>query len=574
MRNIVKIAAVAIIVIGAVVGGGVVRPTAVSQAQDSDSCVLLAAQALAEAQQACVGLGRGEACYGHTGAAGTLVGGGDAPLVASGDKVSVNDLERLSTTAADPAANEWGLAMMKLPAGLPAESDLAVIGVLFGDVTVARPALAGSDRPTLTVYNRGGSPANVRNGAGITYDVVGQLGAGEQAAADGRNEQGDWLRIQYSGGIAWVFTPLIGWDGDQNAADVLEVLLPNDVTPVVQAGEPFQSFTLATGGSVCEAAPSGILLQYSGEQPASVQVNQVSLDFSKATLLLTSDSADGLEVKVLDGSATITARGVPQQAESGEIVGINLGGDDGLTPLDAPASQGDYAFPEIAYAPLALLPGQMACSVGLPSSDARVVLRVGPGVGRGELGNMKPSAYAVLGWANDPDGSPWWQLDTGAEPSWVAQSEVRTLGLCDPVAQVEPPPLVMVAPVAPAGENPVSSVDYAPAANSVWQMIPGSDNLIGECSGAPAINFCDHLAAIGPTASGISWRGMEPTPYSLVRTQTNVYVYSGPNGAGTGTLSMTLSFSSATSLNMTMSLILNSEPNCQHVYYYTGTKNW
>jgi hypothetical protein len=148
------------------------------------------------------------------------------------------------------------------------------------------------------------------------------------------------------------------------------------------------------------------------------------------------------------------------------------------------------------------------------------------------------------------------------------------LGLCDPVAQVEPPPLVMVAPVAPAGENPVSSVDYAPAANSVWQMIPGSDNLIGECSGAPAINFCDHLAAIGPTASGISWRGMEPTPYSLVRTQTNVYVYSGPNGAGTGTLSMTLSFSSATSLNMTMSLILNSEPNCQHVYYYTGTKNW
>jgi len=27
-------------------------------------------------------------------------------------------------------------------------------------------------------------------------------------------------------------------------------------------------------------------------------------------------------------------------------------------------------------------------------------------------------------------------------------------------------------------------------------------------------------------------------------------------------------------LNMTMSLVLSSEPNCQHVYYYTGTKNW
>jgi hypothetical protein len=105
-------------------------------------------------------------------------------------------------------------------------------------------------------------------------------------------------------------------------------------------------------------------------------------------------------------------------------------------------------------------------------------------------------------------------------------------------------------------------------------MRPGSDNMTGECSGAPAINFCDHLAAIAPASGGLSWKGMEANPYFLSRIQPNVYAYTGPNVLGTGRVSMTLSFTSATTLTMTMSLVLTSEPNCQHVYYYTGTRNW
>ncbi|MBI5957589.1 MAG: SH3 domain-containing protein [Chloroflexi bacterium] len=572
MRSIfVKVAAM-VLLLGLVITGVGVSSVRESQAQDGESCVQLAAEALAEAQQACVDLGRGEVCYGHAGVAATLLSGGAASLSTTGDKLLVNDIENLITSAADLNTGEWGVAVLELPAGLAEES---VHAVLFGDVAITRPTLTVSDHPTLAVFNRGGSPVNVRNGAAITYDVVGQLAAGEEAAADGRNEQGDWLRIQYSGGIAWVFTPLIGWDGDQSAVEPLQVLLPNDVTPVAQASEPFQSFTFAAGQPVCDAVPSGMLLQYTGEQAASVQINQVSLDFSDSTLLLTSNTNGELEIKVLAGSARITARGVPQDAEAGEVVGVSLGGEDGLTPLTAPQLQGDYAFSETAYAPIDLLPGKTACIVGLPTAEKRIVLRVGPGTQRGELGNMQDTGYSVLGWANDPDGSPWWQLDTGEQSSWVAQADVHTIGLCNEVAQVEAPPLVVAPPVVPAGENPVAGgTDFAPTANSVWQMIPGSDNMIGECTGAPAINFCDHLAAIGPTAGGVSWRGMEPNPYSMVRTQTNTYVYSGPNGTGTGTLSMILSFNSETSLNMTMSLVLSSEPNCQHVYYYSGTKNW
>jgi hypothetical protein len=53
-----------------------------------------------------------------------------------------------------------------------------------------------------------------------------------------------------------------------------------------------------------------------------------------------------------------------------------------------------------------------------------------------------------------------------------------------------------------------------------------------------------------------------------------VYAYSGPNILGTGKINLTLTFTSDTTLKMTMSLTLSSEPDCQHVYFYTGTKNW
>ncbi len=263
--------------------------------------------------------------------------------------------------------------------------------------------------------------------------------------------------------------------------------------------------------------------------------------------------------------------------ERGQGVRVTLGGDDGLTPLADPQLLRTYAFPSVAYAPLELLPQPIACTAGLPSADAQVSLRVGPGEDRGVLAAMSvQSSYAVIGWANAPDGTPWWQLDTGETPTWAPQADVRTIGACDAVEAVEPPSLIMAAPPAAGGGEgvPMSGTDFAPTANSVWQMRPGTDHMSGTCSGAPAINFCDHLAAITPAEGGIMWRGMEPTPYFLARVQPNVYAYSGPNVQGTGTVNMTLTFTSETTLNMTMTLVLNSEPNCQHTYYYSGTRNW
>lgn len=544
-------------------------PAPEAAAQEGDPCEALTQQAIAAALEACAATAPGEACYGFA-----QVGESEL-LGAAGDRAALADLATLSTSGADTGAGTWGIAVAMLPGGT-AESAAHVTAVLFGDARMARPAQAAGDRPTLPVFNGGSAPINLRNGAGITYDMVGQLAPQEQAAADGRNEQADWLRIQFAGGTAWVFTPLINWEGDQSAINALDVLLPNDVTPAATSGEPFQSFALVTGSApaTCAAAPSGLLLDYSGADPARLQINQIDLEIAGGLWFVAAAENDAAAITVLSGEGTVTARGVDRAAAAGDTIRVSLGGDDGLTPLAAPEVGPSLAFTVVANLPLDLAPTQLACRVGLPAGSARVAMRVGPGSGRGELGDLRAdTTYAAVGWTNDPEGAPWWQLDTGGQLAWVPQADVRTIGMCREVAEVEAPPLVAV-PVAPAGDGAAPGPDLAPTTNSVWQMVPGSDNLIGQCSGAPAINFCDHLAAISPAAGGISWRGMEASPYFLSQVQPNTYSYSGRNVLGTGQVTMTLTFSGETSLNMTMSLVLDSEPDCQHVYYYTGTKNW
>jgi uncharacterized protein YgiM (DUF1202 family) len=566
MRTILSV--LGVVILSVVLLG---EPTQDVLAQE-DACSDLAALAQSQAQEFCADVARGSACYAHT---GITVTGENLTFAANGDTVDLAAVETLTTAAANPESGEWGVVKMMLPASLPEDS--AVTAILFGEAQFSRPPEGQGDRPTLTVTNSGTAPVNLRDGAGTFYAVAGQLAPGESATAEGRNNMGDWVRIQFGDRLAWVFASLLTPDGDINT---LEVLPPDDLAPAVQSGEPLQSLQLTTGteAPVCGAAPSGLLLQYTGEETARLIVNGVTLVFSDATLLVRAGANASLDVTALTGSATVSAHGGSQQISADTMAQVGLGGESGLIPVQMPTLVQSVAFATMSNVPVTLLPNAMTCMVGLPAPDAKAILRVGPGEQRGTLSNMDPNkSYTAIGWANDGSGAPWWQLDTGLQKSWVAQSEVGSLGACDAVAQVEAPPLVFAPPSAPpAGEGtPEETVDdYSPDGNSVWQMYPGSDNMSGTCSGTPAINFCDHLAAISPAQGGIMWKGMEASPYYLVRIQPNVYAYSGPNVLGTGTINMTLSFKSETEVTMTQSLTLTSEPDCQHVYNYTGTRNW
>src|SRR5690606_41464546 len=65
-----------------------------------------------------------------------------------------------------------------------------------------------------------------------------------------------------------------------------------------------------------------------------------------------------------------------------------------------------------------------------PTRRSSDLLRVGPGEQRGPIAHMNPNqGYTVIGWSNDPEGNPWWQLDTGAQKTWVAQSDRKSTRL-------------------------------------------------------------------------------------------------------------------------------------------------
>ena len=60
--------------------------------------------------------------------------------------------------------------------------------------------------PTATIGRR----MNVRQGPGTNYAVVGTAAPGEQYRITGKSPgSGDWWQIDYEGGSAWIYGPLV-----------------------------------------------------------------------------------------------------------------------------------------------------------------------------------------------------------------------------------------------------------------------------------------------------------------------------------------------------------------------------
>jgi hypothetical protein len=72
--------------------------------------------------------------------------------------------------------------------------------------TEATPSPAEPSRPQATVIVEG---INVRAGPGTEFSIVGSLAQGNTATIRARNEAADWLQIETTQGIGWIFSPLV-----------------------------------------------------------------------------------------------------------------------------------------------------------------------------------------------------------------------------------------------------------------------------------------------------------------------------------------------------------------------------
>jgi hypothetical protein len=83
--------------------------------------------------------------------------------------------------------------------------------------TVSIPTVTGTPAGAIAIVTMEQDQINVRSGPGTTdYPIVGVLIAGQQVPALGRSIGGDWVMIAYpgvSGGVAWVYSPLVTLDG-------------------------------------------------------------------------------------------------------------------------------------------------------------------------------------------------------------------------------------------------------------------------------------------------------------------------------------------------------------------------
>ena len=116
------------------------------------SCQNLVDLAVVTVGQGCDGVNRNEACYGNRLVEVDLRPDFDLAFNASGDRVQLVALNRLSTSPLDQETNDWGIAIIKAQANLPdALPGQNVTFLLFGDTTVDNPT---TDMQAVTINTR------------------------------------------------------------------------------------------------------------------------------------------------------------------------------------------------------------------------------------------------------------------------------------------------------------------------------------------------------------------------------------------------------------------------------------
>lgn len=282
------------------------------------------ADACRAAVLACDAAGLDQVCYGAP-PIDVQQGGGDAlvQFSAPGDVVAASAVDslRLSDSA---------VVVMRLQDGMPSGEVLTVLA--YGDLHI-RPGEPVP--PYIGVNSRG--VVNVRRGPSIRENIAGQLSSGQSVVADGRLEDSSWLRIQWEGAYAWVFTDLVTPAGDVAALDVVD---PD--AELVRFG-PMQAFylTMTEGAAACGGAPSGLLVQTPQDTEGFLLINEVRVRLN-GTALVQADAS--LRVCTVDGYARLFTHDDARLAPEGTCVSAPLdpnraaiGPFNPIDPFDAAA---------------------------------------------------------------------------------------------------------------------------------------------------------------------------------------------------------------------------------------------
>lgn len=397
--------------------------------QDCRTGILLS---LARAGSVCVGLERGQICYGNGSAEATLYNEGT--FAAPGDIVSANDVQELRVSQ---LADDISIVALSIQGSLPVTEQRSITLLALGDVTLTDEV----ERTPAFPVNATGT-LNIRATPEINGDIVQELGVGAAVIANGRNEDGDWLRVEIPN------TDDLGWV----SASVVEA--ETDFSTLLTVGldapyfKPFEVMSLATGAAdaFCEGAPeSGVLLQSGSTTDFAVfEINGHEVQIAGTVFM---QAAPDLRIIVLDGQVLFDENFVPAGAEisaGGEAVPYTFTVTDTL-PLNNLPSRFTVTEPLTAEAIAAAIEAYNTIEaepvvVEVPTATPQPCRRItrtftdlwsGPGVFYENINQLRPdrSVRPVLQ-TTDLDGNIWWQLSNS---NWMLAADAEVTGECETI---------------------------------------------------------------------------------------------------------------------------------------------
>lgn len=240
----------------------------------------------------CADLGPNEICYGQE-TIELLVNCEAAPeFDTAGERIPLEDVCLIRS-------RDVGMALVHLQS----DSDSALIAVL-GDVEMQ--SVSSGQVGSEAVLN---DDANIYNGPGSQYDIIGELEMGGKIFVNACNCTRNWLRIMQSdGSVGWIPARRVTIDD----AELPEVTVDAPVYQMMQA------FTLVTNGP-----DSGLLIQMQGDATLPLQINGVRLDLD-STAFVRAEPDQDMEIDVLDGEGHITVDTMTVQVPAGGHVLIPL----------------------------------------------------------------------------------------------------------------------------------------------------------------------------------------------------------------------------------------------------------
>jgi hypothetical protein len=314
----------------------------------ASTCPEIVTGALETADRLCEKAGRNQACYGHiTLEASAQPDVSDFTFEEEGDVVDVVDVQTLRLSAMDENTGSWGVALMRVQAGLQDASSIEpIILLLFGDVQIENAVTTPTS--TLDVAVAAGGSVNVRSTPSTGASIVAKLTPGQIVTATGRLADGTWLRIALPDGgeVGWVYAPLLEDKEGISSLDVVE----GTSSPVYG---PMQAFYFRTGSkdtATCPQANNGLLIQTpEGVAQVSLLINEVDIQLG-STVYFQAQPGESMTISVVEGSARVEAAGVAEKAYAGSQITVPITED--LKPAGPPDPPKPYDMSEMEFLPV------------------------------------------------------------------------------------------------------------------------------------------------------------------------------------------------------------------------------